>query len=187
MKAKSQFQSIECRHFHRIKTRLDSVWPGFAWRKKISRWRLCREGPGPGGREASFVCLAEYAILGLASDEPHPARIFGQLTPLWLPQTPGVLVPAPASLPLLCCLYTIMVRDEQTIVCSTRQVISLTLHSPFSFAVCCAVIYLSGSLVALSDTAGRQAHVRCPVSAPANTIIANFPINDFYTILTTLK
>ena len=134
------------------------------------------------------MCLAEYAILGLASDEPHPARIFGQLTPLWLPQTPGgVLVPAPASLPLLCCLYTIMVRDEQTIVCSTRQVISLTLHSPFSFAVCCAVIYLSGSLVALSDTAGRQAHVRCPVSAPANTIIANFPINDFYTILTTLK
>ena len=38
---------------------------------------------GAGGREASFVCLAEYAIL---SPGHTPHRMSGQLTPLWLPQ-----------------------------------------------------------------------------------------------------
>ena len=187
MKAKSQFQSIECLRFHRIKTWLC-----------LTRFRLTEEDfkvtPVQGGAwargQGGIICVFSGVCDPLAGQWWATPRqdIWSVDSALVTPdQTPGVLVPAPASLPLLCCLYTIMVRDEQTIVCSTRQVISLTLHSPFSFAVCCAVIYLSGSLVALSDTAGRQAHVRCPVSAPANTIIANFPINDFYTILTTLK
>ena len=103
-------------------------WPSFPgdgrWFQGEAGWGLVTWSPG-GGREASFVCLAEYAIL--SGHTPH--RMSGQLPPLWLPQVSW------SRVSLLCCLH-IMVRIQQTmptLSSSTRYCISLTLPSLFSF------------------------------------------------------
>ena len=121
----------ECCYFHQIKTWLSDQWPSFPgdgrWFQGEAGWGLVTWSPG-GGREASFVCLAEYAIL---SPGHTPHRMSGQLTPLWLPQVSW------SRVSLLCCLH-IMVRIQQTMPAlwsSTRYCISLTLPSLFSFVL----------------------------------------------------
>ena len=75
--------------------------------------------------------------------------------------------------------------SEQTMPSSTRYCISLTLPH-------CAALSSSdhtGANVLCIEWSVTlcQAEGTCQMAAPANTIIANFPLTEFYTILTTLK
>ena len=104
-------------------------WPSFPgdgrWFQGEAGWGLVTWSPG-GGREASFVCLAEYAIL---SPGHTPHRMSGQLTPLWLPQVSW------SRVSLLCCL-NIMVRIQQTM--PAPHVTALVSHYPRCSALSCS-------------------------------------------------
>ena len=159
-------------YFHQIKTWLwvtsDQVSP-----ETEDDFKVKQGGAWAG--EASFVCLAEYGYQG-----PHPAsqRMSGQLTPLWLPQVSWWLS-------LLCCLNTMLRAKSKQ--CQAPHVTALVSH--YLTVQLCPVLFTLGLMCSALNGVLHFIRQRgtCQMATPANTIIANFPLTEFYTILTTLK